>query len=69
MYDKRKELKDRLRSENFVPEVPRELTDLVFRKAWSDGHASGEHEVAQQYRELADIARYALSVGQAHGRP
>ena len=50
--------------EDYLHDLPVEVTDKVFRKAWEDGHASGTHEVEQQYRELAEIVALAFD----HGR-
>lgn len=37
------------------------VRDLIWNKAWEDGHASGMHEVRMQYDDLADIAKAALN--------
>jgi hypothetical protein len=58
--DEREMLAARLRAEYLGDEVPAAVAVMVFRKAWEDGHDSGEHEVEQQYDNLAEIVRAAV---------
>lgn len=49
--------------------VPWEVAEKVFVKAWEDGHASGEHEVAMHYEEIAEIVKTAYEAGLNFGVP
>ena len=58
---KQREERDQFRTEceaeycpNWVSQATR---DAVWRKAWEDGHSSGNAEVAFQYDDLMDIVR------------
>ncbi len=63
MYATKDHMQEALRTA-YLPNLPEAVTDLVFRKAWEDGHASGEHEVEQIYEDLAEIAKAAHAAGQ-----
>lgn len=47
---------------DLAAEFPTPIPDLVFAKAWSDGHSSGFHEVAYHYESLAEILQAAVAV-------
>jgi hypothetical protein len=64
MEERRKEretLSNRLR-EKYAPNLPEKITNMIFNKAWDDGHASGEHEVEYAYDEIATIANALLKM-------
>lgn len=50
----------------YLPDVPDQIAERVFAKAWEDGHANGAHEVEIQYDEIATIARKAFRAGRIH---
>jgi hypothetical protein len=58
-YKKRTEIleefKNDLAIENHVNNLPKEIQDKIFSKAYADGHASGYHDIAWHYEELADF--------------
>lgn len=54
MYATKEHMREALRAA-YLPNVPAKISDLVFAKAWEDGHANGEHEVEQVYEDLAEI--------------
>lgn len=39
------------------------VCDLLWNKAWEDGHASGFHEVEMLYEDLAEIAKSSFRLG------
>lgn len=51
----------------FLPDLPKTVAAKVFDKAWEDGHANGEHEVAMHYEEIAEIAKAAFEAGHIAG--
>lgn len=52
--------------EEHLPNSPKEVSDVVFDKAWEDGHASGEGEVAMHYSELVlFVARFMEAMNSA----
>lgn len=65
-YKKRKEIleefKKDLAVENYVDDLPKEIQDKIFSKAYEDGHANGYYDIAWHYEELAefilDIIKY-----------
>ena len=58
-YKKRKEaleeFKNDLAFEYCVDNLPKEIQDKIFSKAYEDGHASGYHDIAWHYEELAEF--------------
>lgn len=65
--DDRTALRKRLRAEHIDVEVPENIADEVFSKAWEDGHADGEHMVEQEYGELAALVNAAFRAGTDYG--
>lgn len=63
MYATKEHMREALRTA-YLPDLSESVTDLVFRKAWEDGHGCGEHEVEQVYEDLAEIAQKAYEAGQ-----
>jgi hypothetical protein len=39
-----------------LPQMPKGVSDLVFTKAWEDGHSEGLDRVEQEYMQLGLIA-------------
>lgn len=65
MEERRKEREDlsnRLRKK-YAPNLPEKVTNMIFNKAWDDGHASGEQDVEYHYDEVAEIAKTAFAQG------
>lgn len=58
-YKKRKEIleefKNDLAVEYCVDDLPKEIQDKIFSKAYEDGHASGYYDIAWHYEELAEF--------------
>lgn len=52
---------ERRLADRYLRGVPLRAQHAVFQKAWDDGHASGEHEIEQQYQEIALIVLAALN--------
>lgn len=46
--------------------LPDAVQTALFDKAWSDGHASGYHEVAYHYEELATLVLMTFEAGTKH---
>ena len=42
-----------------IASVPQSALDLVWVKAWDDGHSAGYEEILIHYEELADIVKAA----------
>lgn len=40
----------------YAPWLAKETQDMIWRKAWADGHAHGYWEVENHYMDLADFA-------------
>ena len=58
LWKKQKELMDNFRerlADEFLSMFPESITDLVYRRAWDDGHSSGLSEVINHYRDLAEF--------------
>ena len=49
-----------LRAKYLRPNVPDNVAQRVFDKAWEDGHASGIHEVEMHYDDLSEIVNAAM---------
>lgn len=49
--------------ENSTYAMPARLKNMLWDKAWADGHSSGYNDVRVHYEEYADIAATALDVG------
>ncbi len=41
-------------------DLPESLGDIVFTKAWDDGHSAGYHQVESEYQSIAEFARTIL---------
>ena len=39
--------------------MPQKVRDLMWRKAWEDGHSEGKQAILMHYDDLADIAKAA----------
>lgn len=57
-YEIRIEFQNDLADE-YAADLPKGVTVEIFRRAWDSGHSSGYGQVAQDYEELAEFARYA----------
>lgn len=57
-----------LKQKYLRPGIPDEVAERVFRKAWDDGHASGNHEVEMQYDELSEIVNAAFKAGKKESK-
>ena len=59
----RETLAQDLRQKYLLPDIPDEVAEKVFNKAWEDGHASGAHEVEMHYEEMKDMVNAAFKAG------
>ena len=50
-----KKFRNDLAVENGLGDLPQAISDLVYAKAWEDGHSSGLYEVESHYSELAEM--------------
>lgn len=41
-------------------DLPESLGDIVFTKAWDEGHSAGYHQVESEYQAVAEFAREVL---------
>jgi hypothetical protein len=46
----------------YLPDVPKVITDFVFSKAWEEGHSAGYQSVAGEYEELAELVLMIMKV-------
>ena len=46
-------------ADEYAHDLPEEVQDKIFDRAWDSGHSSGYPQVAQDYEELAEFARFA----------
>ena len=56
-------VRSELEEENLDPRVPKSLRDMIWEKAWSDGHTDGYSSVASHYEGLALIVETAYLRG------
>jgi len=56
MADEQVELKAELEKEHDVEWLSEDTRNLMWSKAWEDGHSYGLQEVRNQYHDLAEIA-------------
>ncbi len=49
-------IRQELETRHRVGHYPKEALDLMFEKAWDDGHAYGLQSVADEYDDLVQIA-------------
>lgn len=45
--------------EEYASHLSPALRDIIFEKAWSDGHSSGYHQVESEYDDLVDFVNKA----------
>ena len=53
----------RILDEGGTEDLPVEVDDALFSKAWEHGHSSGYHEVEYYYCDLADLVLAAYRAG------
>lgn len=46
-------------ADEYAADLPEAVQDKIFQRAWVSGHSSGYPQVAQDYEELAEFARFA----------
>lgn len=51
-----------LAKENGIDDLPKEIQQMVFNKAYEDGHSSGYYEVASIYAELAEFVLKIIQI-------
>lgn len=49
----------RMEAEHGIAAMPDNVRDLIWERAWEDGHSEGYHRVEDIYEDLAEIAKAA----------
>lgn len=60
----RKDFEAQFRSyleDTYASEIPAGAYDVIFLKAWADGHSNGYNEVEMHYQDLAALSLTVLS--------
>ena len=45
-----------------APDLSKEAADLIFQKAWDDGHSGGYEEVDMHFRDLVALVQSVMEV-------
>jgi hypothetical protein len=51
--------------DNYAGDLPQGIRDMIWGKAWEDGHSSGYYVVEQHYGDYADFASSIFHIGRA----
>ncbi len=59
------DLEKHCRKHQLDKDIPDEVANATFRKAWEDGHAHGNHEVAIMYVDISEVVNLTWRTAKA----